>query len=511
MKNNLKNFAIAILVCSLVSCKVNSKNDEETNNLLALAIIASQPSGDQVQNVTIESTSPKLVQLTWDEFPGAVAYNVYYTCSPNVQSTTVPDLSTVASPVVASTTNGATTSNGITTGTELCNESDVNIVKKAVSPLTIPIKKLGIPYKFIVTALLNGTTETSPSKIAELAEAAPALAIRLRGIYMVGGLETGYSSPIGAVDLYDPDTKVWYKGITTLPTPVSFAGIASEKLKIVVVGGYIATGAVSGKTQVYDILTDTWIDKTPGPASIRADMGVANSNGKIYFLGGTTVPASTNWAGSLATNIYDVTTDSWSVGTSFGALSSGRRAVNVSGVIYNNGGRTAAATLALTHDGYIISTNSLTGTGLVEVPLTNARTGHSIVGYTSQTEGSEIWILGGTTTLTGQTAAGVLIAGTTVYGASTLVQSLAAPFGTGVNWLGTPPQLAIGTGFGSATVDPRNGNVYYSGGNTNVLTPLSPMGVTTFQSSNIVTKSAWTTLPAMPNARWGHTSLIPSH
>ncbi|MBK7970998.1 MAG: hypothetical protein IPK08_19890 [Bacteroidetes bacterium] len=57
----------------------------------------------------------------------------------------------------------------------------------------------------------------------------------------------------------------------------------------------------------------------------------------------------------VLSDIYDVNTDVWSVGTSFGAASSERSAVNVGGVIYNSGGRSGAAAVALTHDGYIIS------------------------------------------------------------------------------------------------------------------------------------------------------------
>ena len=510
MIKKIQNIIIAGMICILGSCQViNPDKKDDTNNLLILAAVASQSSASQVQNVIAESTSTKSVTLTWDAYSGAVVYNVYYTCSTSTQSSTLPGLSTVTDPTVVATTSGAVTSNGIVTGTEACSSSIVNIVKKADSPLVIPVKKLGLPYKFVVTAVTNGTTETSPSKVAELAEAAPTQAKRLRGIYMLGGLSTGYSAPVAPVDLYDPDTSTWFPSVTTMPTPVSFAGIASEKSKIVVVGGYNSTGALPGKTQVYDILTDTWTDKTAGPASIRANLGVANSNGKIYFLGGATVAAATAWAGSLATDIYDVNTDVWSVGTSFGAASSERSAVNVGGVIYNSGGRSGAAAVALTHDGYIISANALTGVGVVEVPLTTARNGHSMVGYNSPTLGSEIWSIGGVTALTGQVAAGLLIAATTTYTPSVLVQTLSSPFGTGVTWTATPPQLAVATGFGSAVVDPRNGNVYYGGGNTNSVTPLSPAGVTTFQSSNIVTKPAWTTLTAMPNARWGHTAVIP--
>ncbi|MBK7970999.1 MAG: hypothetical protein IPK08_19895 [Bacteroidetes bacterium] len=108
--------------------------------------------------------------------------------------------------------------------------------------------------------------------------------------------------------------------------------------------------------------------------------------------------------------------------------------------------------------------NALTGVGVVEVPLTTARNGHSMVGYNSPTLGSEIWSIGGVTALTGQVAAGLLIAATTAYTPSVLVQTLSSPFGTGVTWTATPPQLAVATGFGSAVVDPRNGNVYYGGG-----------------------------------------------
>jgi len=504
---------VGLLVLNLFYCQKNDDN-KDLENLILLNLLTPRPKPAPpelgvVQNVKVESTTTRKVVITWDEFPSAVVYNIYYTCSPNPPSSVVPSPDTVANPAAVQTTTGAVTSNGITTGTQTCANDVVNIVKKAESPFELSLSKLGIPYKFIVTAFIDVNTETAPSEVAVLPEPVPTLAQRMRGIYMVGGLSGQYSSPIAAVDMYDPDTAIWYPSITNLPTPVSFAGVASERSKIVVVGGFNVAGNVSNLTQIYDIPSDTWTNGLPGPASTRANLGASNGNGngKLYFLGGTTTAAGTAFAGSTATDIYDVVTNSWSVGTAFGAAGSERAVVNLNGILYNNGGRTAAATPAVTHDGYVISANALTSG--IEVVLSTARSGHSLVGYSTNLN-SEIWTIGGFTAITGQTASGLLIAGTTALTLSTLVQTLSSPFTAPAAWTATPPQLPVATMSGAAVVDPRNGNVYYSGGNQNSAAPLNPIGVTQFLSSNIVTKIPWNALAPLPTGRWGHSAVIPT-
>jgi len=511
MKKLYNSIAICLIGVFFGTCQMLEKDKKDNKGaLLALAVLATPVSAaNTVQNVKADSSVAKSVTLTWDDFPGAVVYNVYYTCSTSTQASSVPADTTVTDPTVVSTTTGLITSNGTTTGTEACSSTVVNIYKKAdKSPLTIPVTKLGLPYKFIVTAVTGGPAETAASAVASLSEVIPTQAQRLRGIYIVGGQSSSYSSQVAAVDLYDPDKSTWYPGITTLPTPVSFAGIASEKSKIVVAGGFDSGGNVSGKTQVYDVLTDSWSNKTAGNPSSRANTGVASFNGKIYFLGGTTAAATGLFAANSVTltDIYDVTNNTWAAGTPFG-ITGDRSAVQINGVIYNNGGRLTGATFAVTHDGIITGpTPGLTAGA--EVVLGAGKSGHSLVGYSSATNGGAMWAIGGITANLTNTSCGVNNLAATSMVPITTVQTLQSPFEATQIW-NAGPTLATATAYGGAVVDQRNGNVYYSGGNTSSVAMVNT-GVTTFIKSNIVTGAAWTSLTAMPNARWGHSAVIPN-
>lgn len=484
----------SLTVCCLVLLAACSKEEDNTAAMVALALIAAPRPSPVPMNVAAVSNTKQTATLTWDEVSGAIVYNVYYTVSPSTPSVDASGAFTVIQSAPDPSVVAAST-------------STVTQIKNVTSPLSITGLRYGIPHKFIVTAV-TGAGEGLPSAAADLAEVYPTQAQRLRGIWIVGGLSAGYAGPLAAVDFYDPDTATWFPSITTLPTPVSFAGIGSERKKIIVVGGFTTSGATSGLTQVFDILSHAWTNRTAGPASSRANQGTASYAGKIYFLGGTTVGATTAWAGSNAQDIYDVANDTWTVGVAYGAAGSGRAPVSIGGVVYNNGGRTAAATMAATHDGVIIPQNALT-TGNTEVLLTSARTGHSVVAYQNGLV-NEMWTIGGATALTGVTTAGVAAGAITTYTPSLLVQSLANPFSAGATWQALPPQLPNAAGFGSAVVDPRNGNVYFTGGNSNSVTPALPTGNTTFIRTNFVTKEPWSALAVMPNGRWGHKAVIPN-
>jgi N-acetylneuraminic acid mutarotase len=118
---------------------------------------------------------------------------------------------------------------------------------------------------------------------------------------------------------YNPSTDSWTK-IAPMPTPrVSFA-IASYNNKIYVIGGLEATSNGSSQVsssvnEVYDPSTDTWITATSIP--IATSGAQANTvNGKIYVIGGSAGDVDLNYPKLNITQIFDPTTDSWSMGAS---------------------------------------------------------------------------------------------------------------------------------------------------------------------------------------------------
>ena len=116
---------------------------------------------------------------------------------------------------------------------------------------------------------------------------------------------------MGNNEVYDTITNTWNIK-KPIPTPRDCFGIATYDTKIFVIGGGIPTTRIN---EVYDISTDSWESKTPMPTS-RVNVEANYVNGKIYVMAGKNFteyywPVLCN-----QTEIYDVSTDSWTTGAS---------------------------------------------------------------------------------------------------------------------------------------------------------------------------------------------------
>ncbi len=343
------------------------------------------------------------------------------------------------------------------------------------------------------------------------------LDIKLRGIWLVGGMNgANHSTVVGAVDMYDPVTNTWYPAITALPTPVSFAGATSIKIsdtdhRIYVFGGFDSTGTVKNTVQYYTIETDTWATGA-NITEERANIYAVRLNNKIYIMGGSYTSVSGIWSGSNTTFEYHPAGNSWDTMTNPGVTASERFMLVSGSVIYNFGGRSANATLITvtnTHLGLNLFQSLLgTETGAAEAELTSIRTG--IAGDMYESLDGDIMIIAGgfTTSLTKPTSSPSIVTGTTACTPSSIVQYLAFPF-TGTTWAtATPTGAALPLiGFGSAVV-------YYSAS----LTPNYRFyyfgGTATLTSTAMGSSGAgWCDLPLPPNAwlyTWTDIARIPA-
>jgi hypothetical protein len=110
--------------------------------------------------------------------------------------------------------------------------------------------------------------------------------------------------------VYNPATNDW---ITKEPMPTGrqYFGIAVCQNKIYTIGGgYWDSGAgwiTSNITEVYDPVTDSWENKTAMPTS-RMSLSANEVDGKIYLIGGRTGGPSSIVA---LNEVYDVGNDSW--------------------------------------------------------------------------------------------------------------------------------------------------------------------------------------------------------
>ena len=390
-----------------------------------------------------------------------------------------------------------------------------------------------------------GNTVSSEYSFTTLTEAAPTLAQKLRGIWIVGGLSGGgstatiaHGTTIADLEFYDPITNTWYSDFQDLPIPVSFAGVESIKIssndhRIYVFGGFDHDGNTCNNVQYYTIETDTWSTGTVLTAA-RANINACRIENKIYIMGGTTgALVSTNWAGAATTYEYSPISDEWVfTRTAFGAATSNRFMFSFNDVIYNFGGRTSATATTATHDGYIYTTsNGALTTGTTEVPLnataTNGRIGFAGAMYTPSNGPPIVIIIGGSATVLTSATGCSILQGNASAPIST-VQYLAYPFAapsawvspTGGSVLTYPNAVAFGSAvvYYSSSLTP-NYRLYHFGGTQSLTAssasgwnavrwcdmPPHPATWTNIQNNGSV---GWGTAASMNTGRYGHTAVM---
>jgi len=309
-------------------------------------------------------------------------------------------------------------------------------------------RQLGLAGLALVLVACNGLLLQTPPGTET------ALTPKQRGVWLIGGLSTNsVGSVVAAVDLYDPVLDTWYSGVTSLPTPVSFASASSWDGKLYVMGGFDAAGTVLRTVQIYDVAGDSWSTGTDMPAA-RANAYAATVNGRIYVLGGTTGNASAAWAASNLT--YEYTPGgTWSTKANYAAANySEHFLLPFNDAIYNFGGRTAATTVTTWHDGFVVTSPPPTG-GLsqgTEVILAPARTGIAGVLYAPASGPALIAIVGGFTSLTATN--GCFVAqSTTASTSSSAFQYLYYPFTGPASWQSIPPPAyPLTIGFAAAAL-----------------------------------------------------------
>lgn len=306
------------------------------------------------------------------------------------------------------------------------------------------------------------------------------------------------------MDLYDPVQDTWYPGVTSLPTPVSFAAASFCNGKLYVMGGFNAAGTVLATVQIYDVADDSWSTGTDMPAA-RANAYAATVNGRIYVLGGTTGNASAAWAASNLT--YEYTPGgAWSTKANYAAANySERFLLPFNDVIYNFGGRTSATAVTTWHDGFVVTSPPPTG-GLsqgTEVVLAPGRTGIAGVLYVPASGPALMAIVGGFTSLTGTN--GCFVAqGTTASPSTNAFQYLYYPFTSPASWQSPGSQYPFSIGFGAAAL---SGSRMYVFGGTDVVTATAN-GLNSaywFDLSNL--SGGWTAAASLPTGRYGHAAV----
>lgn len=224
-----------------------------------------------------------------------------------------------------------------------------------------------------------------------------------RGIWIVGGQQANFTSSnmVAQIDLFDPVTMSWYPNVTTLPTPVTFAGVAAYQGKIYVAGGFNTTGANTNALQIFDTTTQTWTTGANMP-TVRANFDLLASGGYLYGTAGTNAANyNTGFLNASSWIFYNIGTNAWTGPTAYTTFYESGQALLVYGLIHQFGGRSAAATIANTHYGF--TPNSATAaetTATAEIAI--ARIGAATGFYANAQGTGYILVAGGiNTNLTG--------------------------------------------------------------------------------------------------------------
>lgn len=216
----------------------------------------------------------------------------------------------------------------------------------------------------------------------------------------------GFGNVRGKNYEYDPAADKWTKK-APMPRPAHHQGMVEYQGRIYVFGGFVApmSGPQGGwepidNAWMYDPATDAWRNLAPMPIK-RGSAAAVQLNGKVYVMGGaTTAEGSKDVAISAATSvnnltrndIYDIATNTWTVGAPMALPRNHMFSGTVNGKIYVIGGRIGHAFVAASQptdlvEEYDPATNSW---GAQRTKMPTARSGG---GW--GTFGGKIYVAGG--------------------------------------------------------------------------------------------------------------------
>ena len=136
-----------------------------------------------------------------------------------------------------------------------------------------------------------------------------AIAVVNGRIYTIGGSQDLGKVNFSTVEAYDPATDTWSKK-ADMPTPKCCMVAAVVNGKIYLIGGWSEVeGRVLSTVDVYNPAKDAWSNKADMPTP-RADLALAVVNGKIYAIGGAEGGLG-NWRTLSTVEVYDPATDTW--------------------------------------------------------------------------------------------------------------------------------------------------------------------------------------------------------
>lgn len=176
-------------------------------------------------------------------------------------------------------------------------------------------------------------------------------------IYVLGGLVAG-GGATNIVEVFDPATNSWSTGVP-LPLRMHHLHVAVVNNKMYVLGGFETSRFVpSNRTLEFHPQTGEWETKANMPTA-RGAGAVAVVDGNIYVVGGATSISNFRERGLKANEVYNPTTDKWSVLADMPLEREHVAAVGIGSLLYVFGGRSQLLNVSLLQS-YSRTTNEWT-------------------------------------------------------------------------------------------------------------------------------------------------------
>jgi streptogramin lyase len=142
-------------------------------------------------------------------------------------------------------------------------------------------------------------------------------------VLAAGGDYTGrcpFSGTFGTAELFDPSTNTWSATGSMLNVRQSPAWSVLPDGRVFVTGGFFATctSSVLATSEIYDPATGAWSSAASMPMPRAGADAVTLGDGRVLVVGGCTLQCS-NPTLSQTAQIYDPTSNSWSIAASMGS------------------------------------------------------------------------------------------------------------------------------------------------------------------------------------------------
>jgi N-acetylneuraminic acid mutarotase len=155
-------------------------------------------------------------------------------------------------------------------------------------------------------------------------------------IYVIAGVDYSEdgAGQLDIVEVYDTQNDTWIGNAKPLPIPIDHSVAIQYEGKIYVVGGFLEQKAPTDTLFIYDPTRDEWTEgaRLPSP---RGALAAEFVNGTLYAFGGldsSQIPVNTNWA-------YNPKTDTWTERAPMPTARHHVASAVVDGKIYAIGGR----------------------------------------------------------------------------------------------------------------------------------------------------------------------------